>query len=143
MFFNSSGRFSADPTTFFLPSAGFLEYVLRHFRLAPLACAYGMPNDLSGHRTGRLAILCRAVDDVPAGGDAWMWAAGQVVEFMSKELPWSKLDRRTEDPVPFASDMPCVTDESTGSCDVVRTIRTTSPLRLREEVARIGLDDID
>lgn len=143
MFFNSAGRFSADPTTFFLPSARLLEYVLRHFELAPLACVYGEVNDLSGHKTGRVAILCRALDEVPAGGDEWMVAAGKVVGFMSKELPWSKLERGGQDPVPFATQVPRVTDESTGYCDVVRTILTTTPLPLPDEVTKIRLDDLD
>jgi tRNA (mo5U34)-methyltransferase len=141
MFFNSRGRFSPDPTTFFLPSVGLLEYVLRYFQLAPEDAAYGLRHQAAGRAAGRVAVACRATNEVASTDDPWMRDAGKIVEYMTR-FNWRGLDRTGANPPAFEASSARVIDEATGTCDVTRTVMGLPPLELPERAARIALDDL-
>jgi 2-polyprenyl-3-methyl-5-hydroxy-6-metoxy-1,4-benzoquinol methylase len=83
MDFNARGRMHAESNTFWFPSVGLLDYLLRYVRLAPVDCEF-MPlaawrgegyvplgrNASFEKPSGYLSVACRAVDGVEA--DDWM-----------------------------------------------------------------------
>jgi 2-polyprenyl-3-methyl-5-hydroxy-6-metoxy-1,4-benzoquinol methylase len=141
MFFNSRGRFSPDPTTFFLPSVGLLEYVLRYFQLAPLDAVGSLRFQEGGRTTGRVAVACRATNEVASTDDPWMRDAGKLVEYMTR-FNWRGVDRTGVNPPAFEASPSRVIDRSTGTCDVTRTVLDLPPMELPERVARIALEDL-
>jgi 2-polyprenyl-3-methyl-5-hydroxy-6-metoxy-1,4-benzoquinol methylase len=75
MRFNVRGELQREADTFWYPTAGLLDYLLRYLRLEPIDCLY-LPHAVlgtemrSGTPTGYLSVACRAVDAID--GDPWM-----------------------------------------------------------------------
>lgn len=77
MHFNDRGRMQPEANTFWYPTIGLLDYLLRYLRLQPIDAMY-MPHDQINTRlsyrfdkpSGYTSILCRATDEV--SGDEWM-----------------------------------------------------------------------
>ena len=141
MSFNAQGRFSPDPTTFFLPSVGLLEYVLRHFQFAPLDAMSGNHHEMGGRKLGRIAMACRATNEVASGDDPWMRDAGSTVEYMAR-FNWRQIDRTGSNPPHYKASESRILDESTGTCSATRTILESPPVDLPERIAKIALDDL-
>jgi SAM-dependent methyltransferase len=141
MAFNARGRFSPDPTTFFLPSVGLLEYVLRHFQFAPLDALSGNHHEVGGRKLGRIAMACRATNEVASTDDPWMKDAGSIVEYMAR-FNWRQVDRTGSNPPNYEAPESRILDESTGTCNATRTVLERPPVDLPEQVAKIGLDDL-
>lgn len=141
MSFNAQGRFSPDPTTFFLPSVGLLEYVLRHFQFAPLDAISGNHQEVGGRRLGRVAMACRATNEAVSGDDPWMRDAGSIVEYMAR-FNWSQVDRTGSNPPNYEPSKSLIVEKSTDTCDATRTILESPPVDLPEHIAKIALDDL-
>ena len=131
MFFNTDGRFTTDPSTYFLITAPLLDYLLRYFKLQPIDCIYGMPAEIGPHKTMRIATVCRAVNDVVAGND-WMRQAATIVDYVTL-IDWDGIDKSEGDPVPYRNEL--------GTVDLFYTVTTKQPHDLRPEDAIIKLAD--
>jgi SAM-dependent methyltransferase len=83
MDFNAAGRMHADGNTFWFPSVGLLDYLLRYMRLVPIDCEFMPAQIWEGDDyaplqrkidfekpSGYLSVACRAVDGVEM--DGWM-----------------------------------------------------------------------
>ncbi len=77
MYFNTGGRMQPEANTFWYPTIGLLDYLLRYLRLQPVDALY-MPHDSIATRlsylfdkpSGYLSVMCRAVDHEVV--DPWM-----------------------------------------------------------------------
>ncbi|MCU1346703.1 MAG: hypothetical protein JWL70_2969 [Acidimicrobiia bacterium] len=82
MHFNHSGRMQPEANTFWYPTVGLMDYLLRYLKLQPIDALY-MPHDqidtklsyLFDQPSGYMSVLCRAVDRADA--DPWMQASAQ------------------------------------------------------------------
>jgi SAM-dependent methyltransferase len=99
MFFNSRGRFSKDPSTFFVPTVPLLDYVLRFFKLLPIDWNYGQLAQVASIRTSRVAIACRAINEV-AGADDWMEKATGMCDYRTL-IDWDAVDKEGRNPVGY------------------------------------------
>jgi 2-polyprenyl-3-methyl-5-hydroxy-6-metoxy-1,4-benzoquinol methylase len=75
MDFNAAGRLQSEANTFWYPSIGLFDYLLRYMRLQPIDCSFLSHSDVStldpvDKPTGYASVVCRAVDR--ADGDPWM-----------------------------------------------------------------------
>jgi 2-polyprenyl-3-methyl-5-hydroxy-6-metoxy-1,4-benzoquinol methylase len=83
MDFNARGRMHADGHTFWFPSVGLLDYLLRYMRLVPIDCEFMPLEAWTGEEyaylgrttsfdkpSGYLSVACRAVDEIEM--DDWM-----------------------------------------------------------------------
>jgi SAM-dependent methyltransferase len=141
MYFNARGFFIPDPSTYFVPSIALLDYLLRYFKLAPLATVHGQPSQTGRHRLTRIAVACRATDEIGAKDDPWMKAATGIVDYLTL-IEWDLIDRSGADPPAFEAPPRRLLVVDTDTCDVVRTVLESPPLPLGENVARIGLTDL-
>jgi hypothetical protein len=140
MFFNARGSLSPDPSTYFLISVPLLEYLLRYFKLTPIDCVASHPVTIEGRKCARVAITCRATDELGPGADPWMQEASGQVDYLSL-IDWDAIDSSGSNPPAYASPSSRFTC-SDGSCDVARTVFESPPLELPERVAMIGLKDL-
>lgn len=140
MFFNAGGRLSPDPSTYFLISVPLLEYLLRYLRLKPLDCVASPAVEVDGRRSARVAVVCRATNEVGDPGDAWMEAAAGEVDYLTL-IDWESIDSSGANPPAYGSPSSSFLDAG-GSCDVTRTVFESPPADLPERVAVIGLDDL-
>jgi 2-polyprenyl-3-methyl-5-hydroxy-6-metoxy-1,4-benzoquinol methylase len=109
MDFNSRGRLLDDPTTFWYPSLGLLEYLLRYVRLEPIDCAFlphadvpGVPD--YGKPGAYLSVMCRAVAGVD--GDPWMRESVRT-SWESQDLcDWRRADRQPESTIAYRNAEP-------------------------------------
>jgi SAM-dependent methyltransferase len=141
MFFNARGFFTPDPSTYFLPSIALLEYLLRYFKLTPLATVHGQPSQTGPHRLTRIAVACRATNEIGAKDDPWMEAATGIVDYVTL-IEWDLIDQSGADPPAFEAPPRRLPVLDADTCDVVRTVLESPPLPLGENVARIGLTDL-
>jgi 2-polyprenyl-3-methyl-5-hydroxy-6-metoxy-1,4-benzoquinol methylase len=125
MDFNTRGRLLDDHTTFWYPSVGLLEYMLRSMRLEPIDCAFlphadipGMPDH--GKPSGYLSVMCRAVDRVD--GDPWMReSASRSWEYQDLS-DWRRADRQPVSSIAYAGAEP--------GLDLRRAVESRPPVRL-------------
>jgi 2-polyprenyl-3-methyl-5-hydroxy-6-metoxy-1,4-benzoquinol methylase len=139
MFFNARGTLSHDPSTYFLISVPLLEYLLRYFKLTPIDCVASHPVTIEGRKCARVAITCRATNELGPGADPWMKAAAGEVDYLTL-VDWGSIDSSGENPPAYTS--PATRFASDGRCDVTRTVLEMPPLELPERVAMIGLEDL-
>jgi SAM-dependent methyltransferase len=140
MFFNARGVFTRDPSSYFLPSVPLLDYILRYFKLAPIDCVHGGHSQVGRYQTARVAIACRATNEVVAKNDAWMDAATGIVDYVTL-IEWGLIEKSGVNPPAFESPAAEFLQRDTESCDVIRTVLETRPLDLPESVAMIRLTD--
>lgn len=140
MFFNVRGRFSFDSSTYFLTSVPLLEYLLRYFRLQPLDCVAGPHTPDGGKKAARVAIACRAVDEMPGEVDPWMEGGPAQIDY-NAHIAWHLLDSGGNDGPAYGPPVSPFVDLETGICDVVRTVNQARPMDLPPEVAVIRLGD--
>lgn len=130
MFFNAHGMFTADPSTYLLPSVPLLDYLFRYFKLQPIDCAYGERSLVGKHQCARVATVCRAVDAVVAEpADPWIHAATGIVDYLTL-CDWQLIENREDDPVgydvrPRTAKM---RDDIAGACDLLATVLAESPM---------------
>jgi SAM-dependent methyltransferase len=140
MFFNAHGRLSPDPSTYFLISVPLLGYLLRYLRLKPLDCVASWPVEVDGRRSARVAVVCRATNELGDPGDDWMEAAAGEVDYLTL-VDWESIDSSGANPPAFGPPSSPFVD-ARGSCDVTKTVFESAPAELPESVAMIGLDDL-
>lgn len=140
MFFNARGTLSSDPSTYFLISVPLLEYLLRYFKLTPIDCVASHPVTIEGRKCARVAITCRATNELGPGADPWMEEAAGEVDYLTL-IDWDSIDSSGENPPAYGSASSRFAG-SDGSCDVTRTVFESPPLELPERVAMIGLEDL-
>ncbi|HEX2054737.1 MAG TPA: methyltransferase domain-containing protein [Actinomycetota bacterium] len=140
MFFNTEGRFSEDGSTYFLTSVRLLEYLLRYFKLQPLDCVAGPHTPDGGKKAARVAVICRAMGEMPADADPWMRSAAEQVDYKSL-IAWHVTEGAGRDAVSYGPPVSPFVDPKTGSCDVVRTVNEAPPMDLPPAVATIRLGD--
>jgi SAM-dependent methyltransferase len=131
MFFNTGGRFTSDPSTYFLITVPLLDYVLRYFKLQPIDCIYGLVRERDSHKTMRVSTVCRAVNDIPAG-DNWMREATKIVDYVTL-IDWDSIEASGRDPVAYADE-----DDKT---DLYNVVSTKAPTDLSPVDAVIKLSD--
>lgn len=140
MFFNARGSLSPDSSTYFLISVPLLEYLLRYFKLTPIDCVASHAVTLGGRKAARVAVTCRATNDLGPGTDPWMESATGQVDYRTL-IDWDSIDPSGEDPPAYTSPASSFVG-SDGRCDVTRTVFESPPLELPERVAMIGLEDL-
>lgn len=140
MFFNGRGTLSLDPSTYFLISVPLLEYLLRYFKLTPIDCVASHPVTIEGRKCARVAITCRATNELGPGSDPWMEEAVGQVDYLTL-IDWDSIDLSGENPPAYATPASRFAGFD-GGCDVVRTVFESPPLDLPERVAMIGLEDL-
>ena len=140
MFFNARGALSPDPSTYFLISVPLLEYLLRYFKLTPIDCVASHAVTIEGRKCARVAITCRATNELGPGADPWMEEAAGEVDYLSL-IDWDSIDSSGANPTAYASPASRFARPD-GSCDVTRTVFESPPLELPERVAVIGLEDL-
>lgn len=140
MFFNARGALTPDSSTYFLISVPLLEYLLRYFKLTPIDCVASHPVTIEGRKCARVAITCRATNELGPGADPWMEEAAGEVDYLTL-IDWDSIDSSGENPPAYGSASSRFAG-SNGSCDVTRTVFESPPLDLPERVALIGLEDL-
>lgn len=146
--FNAGGRLQVEPNTFWYLSTGLLDYALRYLKLAPLATAY-QPHETmdtewrmrTSKRSGYLAVLCRAVDEiVPSAGDEWMadsaarsWEYEWLVDWeRAAAQPVSKIRAKPAAPSPRGdlgtSRWERLTRKAPPVIDVTRSVEASPPI---------------
>jgi 2-polyprenyl-3-methyl-5-hydroxy-6-metoxy-1,4-benzoquinol methylase len=104
MDFNSRGRLLDDYTTFWYPSVGLLEYMLRYMRLEPIDCAFLPHSSIEsvpdyGKPGGYLSVMCRAVDR--ADRDNWMRDSAERSWEYQDLTDWRRAERQRESSVTY------------------------------------------
>ncbi len=132
MYFNSAGRFGKDPSTYFLPTTSLLNYVLRYFKLPPIDCVFGQQVDGAGHRHLRIAVVCRATDEVLSDGDDWMLEAATIIDYTTL-IDWANIATAGSAFVPY--------ERSDHFIDIHNHVVKSSPETLRPADAIIRLSD--
>lgn len=143
MFFNARGMFTADPSTYLLPSVALLDYIFRYFKLQPIDCAYGDRCVIGTHQCARVATVCRAVDAVVAEpADPWIHAAAGIVDYLTL-CDWRLIENREHDPVGYDVGLRSakMRDDIVGACDLLATVLAQPPMHLTADGAVIRLDD--
>ncbi|HEU4867671.1 MAG TPA: methyltransferase domain-containing protein [Actinomycetota bacterium] len=140
MYFNARGQLSPDGSTYFLLSVPLLEYLLRYLRLKPLDCVTSPTVDVGGRPSARVAVVCRATNELGISGDAWMESAANQIDYRTL-VDWERIDVSGADPPAYGPAASRFVDGE-GSCDVTRTAFESPPLDLPERVATIGLEDL-
>lgn len=140
MFFNAAGRLSPDSSTYFLISIPLLEYLLRYLRLKPLDCIASPAVEVDGRRSARVAVVCRATNDLGTTGDPWMEAASGEVDYLTL-VDWESIDSSGANPPAYGPPSSPHVNAPAG-CDVTKTVFESPPADLPERVAMIGLDDL-
>jgi 2-polyprenyl-3-methyl-5-hydroxy-6-metoxy-1,4-benzoquinol methylase len=125
MDFNSRGRLLSDHTSFWYPSVGLLEYMLRYMRLDPIDCAFlphadipGLPDH--GKPSGYLSVMCRAVDR--ADRDAWMRESAERAWEYRDQSDWSRADRQPDSSIAY--------EGAEGGLDLRRAVASRPPVTL-------------
>ena len=143
MYFNKQGVFTKDPSSYFLPSVPLLDYVLRYFKLAPLDCVHGgyaaLGRGTNGYKTARVAVACRATNEIVAQDDPWMQEATRIVDYVTL-IDWDLIDKSGGSPPAFEGASRFL-DPRTETCDLLQTVQKTRPLDLPESVAVLALGD--
>ena len=85
MRFNVAGEMQREANTFWYPTAGLLDYLLRYLRLQPIDCMFLPHSALGGDYpfdipSGYVSVACRAVDQID--GDPWMLSAMRSWEYL-------------------------------------------------------------
>lgn len=146
MYFNAEGRYYKG-TNYFQISVNLLDYLLRLLRLAPLDMAFmGVKGGV-----GRIAVVCRATDDViPCNGDDWMvrtqtGPAGHFDLDFSECLDWDFVKKYGGADVPYivqTKDLRVHPD--TNTVNLYEQIARGTPIsnQIAVEQARLRLGDI-
>ena len=145
MYFNESGKLYNEPTTFWFVSISCLEYMLRMLRLKPLECEFLAPNGLhallvNGFRTTRMAVACRAVDEVVNDpSDQWMPKVYYAKDYLDY-TDWSVLSETGGMPVGYAlSWKPRKTRPETDACSLWAQFKRSKPLKPSLDQIRLPL----
>jgi SAM-dependent methyltransferase len=133
MYFNSAGRLAKDPSTYFLPTTSLLNYVQRYFKLRPIDCVFELQYDVAGHRTLRVAVVCRATDEVLNDGDEWMLEAAHMVDYKTL-IDWDNIAGAGPTFVPYKGREHII--------DVHSHVVNSNPQPLSREDAIIRLNDV-
>jgi 2-polyprenyl-3-methyl-5-hydroxy-6-metoxy-1,4-benzoquinol methylase len=130
MYFNSAGRFGKDPSTFFLPTTSLLNYVLRYFKLQPIDCVWIAIPDVAGLR---VAVVCRATDEVLNEGDEWMLEATNMVDYKTL-IDWDNIASAGSTFVPYQGREHII--------DVHSHVVNSNPQAFSREDAIIRMNDV-
>jgi 2-polyprenyl-3-methyl-5-hydroxy-6-metoxy-1,4-benzoquinol methylase len=141
MFFNSGGAFYPDPSTYFAVSVPLFDYLLRLFKLLPIDCAASRQSVIGGRQLARVAVTCRAINEIPVKGDPWIEETTKEVDYRTL-VDWEAIDRSGSDPPAYGRPASRFVDPVSGSCDVTRTVMRAPPMALPEQVAIIALEDL-
>jgi SAM-dependent methyltransferase len=140
MFFNARGTLSPDASTYFLISVPLLEYLLRYFKLRPIDCVQSPAVMVAGRKSARVAVACRATNELDPDVDPWMKDATGMIDYRTL-IDWDLIDTSGDNPPDYAAPASRFIDAG-GRCDVTRTVFESPALELRERVAMIGLEDL-
>jgi SAM-dependent methyltransferase len=143
MYYNNAGSIYYDWTSFWFITVPCLDAMLRYFQLAVLDCAYLPPSELAGRQVARVAVACRAVDEVlPLHFDKWMQDAKQTIDY-SGDIRWDLCSRPAgKEPVPYDVPPGLFYHQGVPSVDLLGTCWTTMPLAAEDDRIRVSLSDL-
>jgi 2-polyprenyl-3-methyl-5-hydroxy-6-metoxy-1,4-benzoquinol methylase len=124
MRFNVAGQMQREANTFWYPTAGLLDYLLRYMRLQPIDCMF-LPHAQLGHDyafdipSGYASVACRAVDRIE--GDPWMMSAMSSWDYLGLS-DWGLAESQDESGIVY--DAP----DGSGPIDIPEHIERTAPV---------------
>jgi SAM-dependent methyltransferase len=144
MHYNDSGRIYFDWTSFWFITVPCLDSILRYYKLQAMDCVYLGPNTLGGKDICRIAVACRAVDDIlPLGDDHWMKDAVNTFDYTGA-IRWDlhSTARRAAAVDYDNSRVQLPLHGKTGSVDLWETLKSSRPMEPVQDQIRLRLGAI-
>jgi 2-polyprenyl-3-methyl-5-hydroxy-6-metoxy-1,4-benzoquinol methylase len=142
MSFNVRGTVYDNPGDFWFMTVPMLDYLLRYFKLAPLDTVFFGPHRFpSSFKHCRVAVVCRAVDYVPApADDLWIQRAVQAVDYVTL-MHWQASENPEQSHVVYSKEgrSPFLRDD-TKTCDLMAAVRRGKSMKCEADdvVLRLG-----